>query len=194
MPAIETDARAKNPASKYALLRLRAATLSAFILYPAGAALNLDRPDNASRAPAGYQLELEGLLQYGASPRATLFMVAAGRGHAFLEGRGFVTPEDIKAIVADVLRHRLILSFEAEAESVTAEEVRWRAGDEIGGTGSQENARLTLLNGGPTGQFISTVFVTNGEWSYPGGAPALTGGTLYVWSDFGFTGTIRTTN
>ncbi|HXV76283.1 MAG TPA: MoxR family ATPase [Candidatus Polarisedimenticolaceae bacterium] len=86
---------------------------------------------HATRAPAEYRLELEGLLQYGASPRATLYMVAAGRGHAFLKGRGFVTPEDIKAVGADVLRHRLILSFEAEAESVTAEEVIQRVFDAV---------------------------------------------------------------
>ena len=79
-------------------------------------------------------------------------------------------------------------------DTVTADEVRWRAGDEIGGTGSQENAQLTLLNGAPTGQFISTVLITNGEWTFAGGAPALTGGNLYVWSNYGFTGTIRTTD
>jgi len=78
---------------------------------------------HATRKPREYHLELEGLLQYGASPRATLHLVAAARAHAFLRGRGFVTPEDVKAIGADVLRHRLILSFEAEAESVTSDEV-----------------------------------------------------------------------
>jgi MoxR-like ATPase len=78
---------------------------------------------HATRAPAEYKLDLEGLLQYGASPRATLYLVSAARAHAFLKGRGFVTPEDVKAIGADVLRHRLILSFEAEAESITSEEI-----------------------------------------------------------------------
>jgi MoxR-like ATPase len=86
---------------------------------------------HATRAPAEYKLDLEGLLQYGASPRATLFLVAAARGHAFLRGRGFVTPEDVKAIGPDVLRHRLILSFEAEAESVTAEQVIQRVFDAV---------------------------------------------------------------
>ena len=86
---------------------------------------------HATRKPAEYKLELEGLLQYGASPRATLFLVAAARGHAFLRGRGFVTPEDIKAIGPDVLRHRLILSFEAEAESVTAEQIIQRVFDAV---------------------------------------------------------------
>ena len=58
-------------------------------------------------------------------------MVAAARGHAFLRGRGFVTPEDVKAIGADVLRHRLILSFEAEAESMTPDEVIRRVFDAV---------------------------------------------------------------
>jgi len=86
---------------------------------------------HATREPAAYQLDLEGLLQYGASPRATLYLVAAARGHAFLKGRGFTTPEDIKAVGHDVLRHRLILSFEAEAESVTAEEIVQRVFDAV---------------------------------------------------------------
>jgi MoxR-like ATPase len=86
---------------------------------------------HATRKPRDYHLELEGLVQYGASPRATLYLVAAARGHAFLRGRGFVTPEDVKAIGADVLRHRLILSFEAEAESITPDEVIQRVFDAV---------------------------------------------------------------
>jgi len=86
---------------------------------------------HATRRPQEYKLDLEGLLQYGASPRASLYLVAAARAHAFLRGRGFVTPEDIKAVGADVLRHRLILSFEAEAESVTAEEIIQRVFDAV---------------------------------------------------------------
>jgi len=86
---------------------------------------------HATRRPREYRLDLEGLVQYGASPRATLCLVGAGRAHAFLRGRGFVTPEDIKAIGADVLRHRLILSFEAEAESVTQDEVIQRVFDAV---------------------------------------------------------------
>ena len=86
---------------------------------------------HATRSPGEYKLDLEGLLQYGASPRATLYLVAAARGHAFLRGRGFVTPEDIKAIGPDVLRHRLILSFEAEAESITSEEIIQRVFDAV---------------------------------------------------------------
>jgi len=86
---------------------------------------------HATREPSDYHLDLEGLLHYGASPRATLALVAAARGHAFLRGRGFVTPEDIKAIGPDALRHRLILSFEAEAESVTPDEVVRRVFDAV---------------------------------------------------------------
>ncbi len=85
----------------------------------------------ATRRPKDFKLDLEGLVQFGASPRATLYLVAAGRAHAFLRGRGFVTPEDIKAIGHDVLRHRLILSFEAEAESVTADELVQRVFDAV---------------------------------------------------------------
>ena len=86
---------------------------------------------HATREPGAYKLDLEGLLQYGASPRATLYLVAAARAHAFLKGRGFASPEDVKAVGPDVLRHRLILSFEAEAESVTSEEVIQRVFDAV---------------------------------------------------------------
>jgi MoxR-like ATPase len=86
---------------------------------------------HATREPKQHALDLEGLLQFGASPRATLALVAAGRAHAFIRGRGFVTPEDVKAIGHDVLRHRLILSFEAEAESVSADEVVQRVFDAV---------------------------------------------------------------
>jgi MoxR-like ATPase len=86
---------------------------------------------HATRKPREYQLDLEGLVQYGASPRATLYLVAAARGHAFIRGRGFVTPEDIKTVGADVLRHRLILSFEAEAESVTPDQIIQRIFDAV---------------------------------------------------------------
>ena len=85
----------------------------------------------ATRRPRDFNLDLEGLVQYGASPRATIFLVAAARAHAFLRGRGFVVPEDVKAIGHDVLRHRLILSFEAEAESVTPDEVVQRVFDAV---------------------------------------------------------------
>ena len=67
--------------------------------------------------------ELRGLIEYGASPRATIYINLAARAHAFLKHRGFVTPEDIKAIGLDVLRHRVTLTYEAEAEELTADRV-----------------------------------------------------------------------
>ena len=67
--------------------------------------------------------DLEPYIQYGASPRATLALATAARAHAFLQHRGYVTPDDIKAIGLDVLRHRVHLTFEAEAEEVKHDEV-----------------------------------------------------------------------
>jgi len=63
------------------------------------------------------------LIEYGASPRATLALVKCAKAHAFLNGRGFVTPEDIKSIGFDVLRHRIAPTYEAEAESITSEDL-----------------------------------------------------------------------
>ncbi len=77
----------------------------------------------ATRSPSDYQLGMEGLIRYGASPRATIYLTLAARAHAFLEGRGYVTPHDIKMIADDVLRHRVTVSYEAEAEEVTSERV-----------------------------------------------------------------------
>ncbi|MGC4000586.1 MAG: MoxR family ATPase [Anaeromyxobacter sp.] len=78
----------------------------------------------ATRDPRGHGLaELAGLVEYGASPRATLFLALAARAHAFLRRRAFVTPEDVKAVAYDVLRHRITLTYEAEAEEVTPEKV-----------------------------------------------------------------------
>ncbi len=75
----------------------------------------------ATRTPSRFKLSAEGYIRYGASPRATLFLTLAAKAHAFLRGRAYVTPEDVKAVGMDVLRHRLILTYEAEAESITAE-------------------------------------------------------------------------
>src|SRR5207237_7540374 len=77
----------------------------------------------ATREPAAYNLRLEGLIRYGASPRATIYLALAARAHAFLYGRGYVTPQDVKSIGPDVLRHRIIVSYEAEAETVTSETI-----------------------------------------------------------------------
>jgi MoxR-like ATPase len=67
--------------------------------------------------------ELRTLIDYGASPRASIYLVSAARAHAYLKGRGFVTPEDIKQIAPDVLRHRIITSYEAEAENITSDHI-----------------------------------------------------------------------
>jgi MoxR-like ATPase len=75
----------------------------------------------ATRRPGDYNLSMDGLIRYGASPRATINLTLAARAHAFLNGRGYVTPHDIKSIGPDVLRHRVIVSYEAEAEEVTSE-------------------------------------------------------------------------
>ncbi len=78
----------------------------------------------ATRQPADYGLkELTDLIQYGASPRASIYLKMAAKAHAFLRHRGYVTPEDVRSIGLDVLRHRLIVTYEAEAEEVTAEDV-----------------------------------------------------------------------
>ena len=76
----------------------------------------------ATRNPAAYKIDaLAGNIRYGASPRATLALVLAAKAHAFLQGRGYVTPQDVKSVAPDVLRHRVIPSFEAEAEELTAD-------------------------------------------------------------------------
>jgi MoxR-like ATPase len=75
----------------------------------------------ATREPQAYQLDLGGYIEYGASPRATIFLALAAKAHAFLKGRGYVTPQDVKSIGMDVLRHRVLVTYEAEAAEVTAE-------------------------------------------------------------------------
>jgi MoxR-like ATPase len=77
----------------------------------------------ATRSPSEYQLGMEGLIRYGGSPRATIYLTLAARAYAFLEGRGYVTPHDIKMIAPDVLRHRVTVSYEAEAEEVSSESI-----------------------------------------------------------------------
>jgi MoxR-like ATPase len=77
----------------------------------------------ATRDPAAAGLDLAPLIEYGASPRATLALTLAAKAHAFLDGRGYVTPQDVKSIGPDVLRHRVIVTYEAEAEDVDADAV-----------------------------------------------------------------------
>ena len=86
----------------------------------------------ATREPAKHGMkELEEYLEYGASPRATLFLSMAARAHAFLRHRAFVTPEDVKAVGMDVLRHRVSLTYEAEAEDLTPERIVQRVFDKV---------------------------------------------------------------
>ena len=86
----------------------------------------------ATRSPQDYGLaELADYIEYGASPRASIYLNLAARAHAFLRHRGYVTPEDIKSIGPDVLRHRLVLTYEAEAEEITSEDVIQRLFDHV---------------------------------------------------------------
>jgi len=85
----------------------------------------------ATRRPAEYGLELTGLIQYGASPRATIALVRGARAQAFLDGRGYVTPQDVKTAAPDVLRHRLLVSYEAEAEELKPEDLLTRILDKL---------------------------------------------------------------
>jgi MoxR-like ATPase len=86
----------------------------------------------ATREPAGVGLkELQPLVAYGGSPRASIALAQAARAHAFLRGRGYVVPEDVRALAPEVLRHRIVLTFEAEAESLTTDDVVSRVLDAV---------------------------------------------------------------
>jgi len=86
----------------------------------------------ATRYPAKAGLsDLQPLISFGASPRATIYLILAARAHAFLKGRGFVTPEDIKQIAPDILRHRIVTSYEAEAEEINSTDLVQRVLDRI---------------------------------------------------------------
>jgi MoxR-like ATPase len=78
----------------------------------------------ATREPRTYRMEaLAPLIAFGASPRATIYLAQASKAHAFIAGRGYVTPDDVKAIAPDVLRHRVIITYEAEAEELTSDDI-----------------------------------------------------------------------
>ncbi|MBU0634035.1 MAG: AAA family ATPase [Candidatus Omnitrophica bacterium] len=86
----------------------------------------------ATRKPQDYNLgKLKDLIQYGASPRASIYLILCAKAYAFVQGRGYVTPQDVKSIGMDVLRHRLIVSYEAEAEGKTSEDIVKNIFDEI---------------------------------------------------------------
>ncbi|MFQ5866620.1 MAG: AAA family ATPase [bacterium] len=86
----------------------------------------------ATREPKKYKLdELTDLIQYGASPRASIYLTVASKAYAFIQNRGYVTPQDVKSIGPDVLRHRVIVSYEAEAEEKTPEDIVKRVFEEV---------------------------------------------------------------
>ncbi|RMW37600.1 MAG: MoxR family ATPase [Nitrosopumilus sp.] len=78
---------------------------------------------NATRNPKDYDLDLENMIEFGASPRASIWLMRTAKANAMLNGRGFIIPEDIKAVAHEVLRHRIILTFEAEANGITSDKV-----------------------------------------------------------------------
>jgi MoxR-like ATPase len=87
---------------------------------------------HATREPSAFGLaDIGALIEFGASPRATIALAQASRAHAFLRGRGFVTPDDVKAIAPDVLRHRVLTTFEAEADGVTGDDIVGRVLDRV---------------------------------------------------------------
>jgi MoxR-like ATPase len=86
---------------------------------------------HATRRPGEQGIEIAAYLQYGASPRGTVFLARCAKAHAFLAGRSYVTPEDVKSIGYDVLRHRIIVTYEAEAEDVTADQLLQRIFDHL---------------------------------------------------------------
>jgi MoxR-like ATPase len=86
----------------------------------------------ATREPAENGLEaLKGLIAYGASPRASIYLITTAKAHAFLQGRGYVTPEDVKQVATDVLQHRVIVTYEAEAEDVSSADIVQRILDQV---------------------------------------------------------------
>ncbi len=85
----------------------------------------------ATREPEKYKILLQGMIQLGASPRATIGLTLAAKAHAFIKGRGYVTPQDVKSIGMDVLRHRVTVTYEAEAEEKTSETIIQKIFDEL---------------------------------------------------------------
>jgi MoxR-like ATPase len=86
----------------------------------------------ATRNPQDYKLaDLKPLISYGASPRASIMLTLAAKANAFLQGRGYVTPDDVKQIGTDVLRHRVLVTYEAEAEDITSEDIVKKIFDQV---------------------------------------------------------------
>ncbi len=85
----------------------------------------------ATRNPEAFNLNLKGLIEYGASPRATINLTLASKAHAYMKGRGYITPDDVKSIGMEVLRHRVIVTYEAEAEEVDSEAIITKIFNEV---------------------------------------------------------------
>lgn len=85
----------------------------------------------ATRKPSKYKIDLDAFVRFGGSPRATIALTLAAKAWAFLQGRGYVTPQDVKTIGQDVLRHRVIVTYEAEAEDLTSEDIIKRIFDTL---------------------------------------------------------------
>jgi MoxR-like ATPase len=85
----------------------------------------------ATRDPEAYKIQQKDMIQLGASPRATIALTLAAKAYAFLRGRGYVTPQDVKSIGMDVLRHRVTITYEAEAEDKTSETIVQKIFDEL---------------------------------------------------------------
>lgn len=85
----------------------------------------------ATRDPKAYGIDVEEMIAYGASPRASIYLNQAAKAYAFLQGRGYVTPQDVKSIGLDVLRHRVLLTYEAEAEELTSDDIVMKIFDNV---------------------------------------------------------------
>ncbi len=85
----------------------------------------------ATREPHAYNIDVSDYIAFGASPRATIALTMASKAYAFIQGRGYVTPQDVKSIGMDILRHRVIITYEAEAEEMTSEDVIRKIFDEV---------------------------------------------------------------
>ena len=85
----------------------------------------------ATRDPEAHKIQVREFIQLGASPRATIYLTLAAKAYAFLKGRGYVTPQDVKSIGMDVLRHRVAITYEAEAEEKTSETIIQKIFDEL---------------------------------------------------------------
>ena len=79
----------------------------------------------------GRSIDLSTLIEYGASPRASIYLTMASKAHAFIRRRGYVTPDDVKSVAMDILRHRVIVTYEAEAEEMSSEDIVRRVLDHI---------------------------------------------------------------